>query len=121
MQLTVRIELGDTDYAIVLSEMRHRTTKLVRQALQKCLKPRGKPILLSEIKTGAELLTEAEIDFEKLDSDQNAEIILLNQTTEWSFGEVNQETLDNIPTSKYEKLIAEVDKLYSQPPLASKS
>ena len=120
MQATVRIELGAGDYALILKELRHKTSRLVKECLRKYLKPRTKPVMLSEIQ-GDTKLDDVEIDMDKFNTEETAEIILLNQVIEWSFGAVNQESLDNIPTLKYENLAMEVDKLYSSVPLAVKS
>lgn len=115
---TVRIELGGNDYAIVYCEMKHKTSRLVRDYFRKFMKPRGKPVLLSEVKDNTKILNEYELDTDKLDMSETTEIILLNQVESWSFGEVDKKTLDNIAENQYEILSNEVDKLYCANPLA---
>jgi hypothetical protein len=107
---TIRIELGG-DYAIVLKEMRHKTTREVSKVLRR---------YMTEKKLSIADLQKA-IESRDIDPEETTEIILLNQVTEWSFGAVTQETLDNITTEKYQNLTAEVDKLYSVSPLPVKN
>jgi hypothetical protein len=104
---TVRIEL-EGDYALVLKELRHKTSREVGQILRRQMRDYNMDI---------PSLQKA-IEAKTIDSDETTECILLNQVHEWSFGTVNQEVLDNIPTIKYLKLATEVDKLYSAIPLA---
>ena len=112
---TVRIEL-DGDYAIVLKEMKHKTSKLVMEMLRSCMPPSPELVPLATI-TDPSKIADAMIDLNKVKAtgEQRAELILLNQAVEWSFGPVTQETLDNMSTAKYQKLAAEVDRLYTVP------
>jgi len=111
---TIRIEL-DGDYAIVLKEMRHKTTKAVDGVLAKFGKTRNE--LITEIqKLQSEINPDIPSDLAPI-LEANTEVIILSQVTEWSFGSVSQESLDNIPVSKYQKLSVEVDKLYQPSPL----
>ena len=96
----------DGDRAVVLKEMRHKTSRAISAVLTKHNKTRQE--LIEQIKNG---IPDASI------LDENNEVILLNQVVEWSFGPVTQDILDNISVDKYQKLVAEVDKLYSQVPL----
>jgi hypothetical protein len=113
---TVRIEL-EGDYAILKKEMVHKTTRAIDAVLAKHNVTRQ--VLVKRIQEAQE---KGEIPADLLPlTNENDEAILLNQVTEWSFGAVSQEVLDNIPRDKYVKLTAEVDKLYSAPPLAPKS
>ncbi len=91
---TVRIEL-EGDYAVVLKELKRGTAKQVRALARR----------------------DNVTDLTKLDTDDMVEIVLLNQIIEWSFGAVTKESLDNMSDSKYQKLTAKVDKLYSSVPL----
>jgi hypothetical protein len=115
----VRIEL-DGDYALLWPEMRHKTTAALQRNLRKYMKPRGKPILLSELTPETNLINDYEIDTASFDQHEQNDIKILNQVTEWSFGPVTQDVLDNLPTRQYDRLIAEVDKLYAEPPLPTK-
>ena len=111
---TVRIEL-DGDYAIVLKEMIHKTTKAVDAVLIKHGKTRNQLIeVLQKLQTDNN--PDIPPDIAPI-IEENTEAILLSQVVEWSFGKVNQETIDNIPTLKYMKLANEVDRLYTPVPL----
>ena len=115
---TVKIYL-DNDWSVMLKEIRHKTTKAVNAVIVKHNTTRDALIpQIQAIRDNPTTSLPAEI---QAIIDDNTEAILLNQTIEWSFGDVTQETLDNIPTSKYLRLTQEVDKLYSQAPLVTNS
>ena len=112
---TRRIELG-TDWAIVSSEMMHKTARAVDAVLRKHNK--SKTELIKQIQDFQEKKID-EIPSELSEVfDDNTEAILLNQVIEWSFGAVTNEVMDNIPATKYQMLTTEVDKLYGGNPLA---
>ena len=53
-------------------------------------------MLLSDIKEWQNPLAGMEIDMTRYDDDESVEIIILSQVSEWSFGEVNKESLGGI-------------------------
>ena len=110
---TVTIEL-DNDWAVMLKEIRHKTTKAVNAVIVKHNTTRD--ALIPQIQAIRDNPASLQPEIQSI-IDENTETILLNQTVEWSFGTITQETLDNIPTIKYLKLTQEVDKLYSPVPL----
>ena len=112
---TVRIQLGE-GYADVLKEMTHKTAKAVDAVLRKHNK--SKTELIKQIQEfQSKKIDEVPQEISVIFND-NTEAILLNQVKSWSFGEVNQETLDNLSATTYQLLATEVDKLYSVNPLA---
>ena len=115
MQPTVRVEL-DGDYALVLPEIIHRTSKLLQKKVIGVLGREGYQSLQDELRQAAND-EDRKVILRKVPIEGEDEIILLNQVVEWSFGDVSQEVLDNIPATKYDKLSAEVDRLYSSIPL----
>jgi len=115
-----RIELGDGDYVVVYNEMIHKTTRALNQLLRKSLGETGYQSLDEQLRNAVNEQDKRDI-LRKVPIEGEDEIILLNQVTEWSFGAVSQESLDNIPSVKYQRLTQEVDKLYSSIPLAVKS
>jgi hypothetical protein len=120
---TKRIELGDGDYAVAIKELLHRTSRQVQQYYRRFMKPMGKAVLLSDVQAGrAALLNDYEIDMASVDEDEVAEIFVLNQVTEWSFGAVTSETItsNNMPSSKYEALKKELNELYKPAPFLGK-
>ena len=83
------------------------------------MKPDGKPVLLSEMQAGtAKLLNDYQVDIEAMDDDAVAEIFILNQVTEWAFGNISHETIGNVPSSKIQMLVKELNELYKPSPLA---
>jgi hypothetical protein len=115
---TVRIELG-ADWARVWPYMRHKTMSLLQKDIRRYLKPRGKPVLLSEL-TPDTMVNDYEVDTANFDQHTQNDIKLLNQVVEWSFGPMTQATLDDMPAAKYDTLVAEVDKLYAAAPLTGR-
>jgi hypothetical protein len=130
---TVKVELGGGDYAVLLKEIRHKTTKFVREVVMKYQKPPEKPLTAAEVIATPELLKK-EIDFSKVDMSEIQELTILNQLTELSLDGViyiqpenakpfeptkliSQRVMNDMSTSKYDLLSAEVDKLYGGNPL----
>ena len=118
--LTTRIELGQGDYALAYRDLLRKTARQIQAVYRSHMEPCGKPLLLSEVQAGTSLINDFKVDIAKLDPDEIAEIFILNQVPEWSFGTVNKDTLDNIPAAKYELLKGELDRLYTPAPLAGK-
>jgi hypothetical protein len=117
---TVRIELGNGDYALVLKEMTHKTTKALQGLLRRTLGEDAFISLQGQLRTISDENKKKEI-LQKVTLEGDDEIILLNQIKEWSFGEVTAVVMDSISESKYTLLSVEVNKLYSSSPLPVKS
>ena len=119
-----RIELGDNDYAVVLSEMTHRTHKIIEKLWEDAAGGRDKWNEIRIQVASAKLEDRREI-LRKLPVFNDAEPTILNQVKElWLDGKsmpITQETLDNMSQRKLETLWTEVDKLYSTVPLPQKS
>jgi hypothetical protein len=123
---TVRIDLGDGDYALAFREVIRRTARLHEAELRKYMTmvetPESKAKMLLTDAEKMETIPKAEfiIDREAViahDDDIN-ELYILNQVTEWSFGPVDHDTLDTKVTKRqYKTLVTEMDRLYSQVPL----
>jgi hypothetical protein len=118
--VTERIELGDGDYVLAFKDLLRKTARQVQQAYRKYMKPRGKPVLLSEIGT-ADLLNDYEVDTASVDQYEITEIFILNQVTEWSYGAINHDTIENMPDVKYQLLQKELNRLYTPSPLVEKT
>ena len=85
---------------VLLAQMIHKTSRLVRAAFPD-YKPDGTiPVWMLE---------------------KTNEIIILNQMVEWSFGPVTQDTIDAMPSVKFDALVQEVDRIYGQAPLPVKA
>ncbi len=56
-----------------------------------------------------------EIDWERWDPGPVNEAMLLHSTVAWSFGAVNQDTLDGIPDAKSTRVKSRMDELYAVP------
>ena len=119
---TVKIDLGDGDYAIAIKSLLHRTARAVQEYYQPLMKLVGKPVLLSEVQEGkAKLLNDFEIDTLHVDNDALLDIYIKNQVTEWSFGERDIKSLADIADSKVKLLSQELNRLYQPSPLALES
>lgn len=120
MMNKVRIDLDGGDYALVFEEMIHRTQRLIKEANSRALgmeKFRELQKALNNAKNPEEAKQIIEQAFAGIDNDsETEEIILLNQITEWSFGTVDKQTLEELPVTKYDKLLAEVNRLYTPRP-----
>ena len=53
-----------------------------------------------------------ELSLDKIDFTAINDVIILGQVREWSFGPVNQETLDGLTEELYERLVNEANELY---------
>lgn len=98
---TVRIELGGGDYALADKDTLHKTTRALQRYFKPFLKADGQP------------------DLALVDDDDVAQIFILNQVIELSFGLVTRETLDNMPAVKYDLLVKELNRLYQPAPLVT--
>ncbi len=120
---TTRLELEDGNYADFFQELRHGTQKAVNTLTRPFLKyPGGKTPKLTlkdgDEKPKVEGATVVEVDMAKVDWDAVNDSIIVGQVKEWSFGPVNNETLDNLPATIRAKLKNECDRLYgAQGPL----
>jgi hypothetical protein len=108
---TVRIEL-EGDYAVVFKEMKHKTTRALQQLIRESI-PAEKFAEIqgeSDLEKRKTLLMKVQVDGDDI-------VTLMNQVESWSFGEVTPSVIDEMPERKYQLLVAEVNKLYSQTPL----
>jgi hypothetical protein len=95
------------------------------------MKPKGKPLLLSEITPETKLINDFEIDTTSFDQQEQNDITLLNQLVQLSLGgqgygmpplsPITQDLLDGMFTSKYDLLVKECDQLYKPVPLPLKT
>ena len=117
---TVKLELGDGDYAVVFKEMKHKTSKAIQDLLRRSVTPDKWLDLQSQLQKEADIEKRKAI-LRPIQVDGDDVITILNQTESWSFGAVTEDTIDNMTETKYQLLLSEVNKLYSQAPLAPKS
>jgi hypothetical protein len=114
---TVKLDLGDGDYAVLFSETKHKTTRALQKLVRDTLGLQKYTELQSQL-FNAKTNEEKRIILSQLPVDGDDIVTLLNQVESWSFGEVSQATIDNMPETKYQLLLTEVNKLYSFVPLA---
>lgn len=79
---TIRIDLGEGDYAVMFKDLLHKTMTAIREYHRKFQSPDGT------------------IDQSKIDDDYEFILICKNQVQEWSFGPMEIESLANIPERK---------------------
>ena len=108
---TVKVDLGGGAWAELLAQTMHLTTKRVRAAMRKYRAP-----MLVDTNTVQSALPD-KIDLATFDVDEINEIVILSQVKAWSFGDISQVVLDAMPTTQYDALVREVDRLYGGDPL----
>jgi len=114
----VRIDLGDEDYALLLSEKTHGTQKrcndISRPALiypeTKLTMGSDRDIIKNQIQSG-----EVYIDWAKVNTEALNDALILGQVVEWSFGEVTEKVLDGIPETKYQTLMLKINEVFGDP------
>lgn len=95
---TIRVDLGDGDYAVMLKDMLHRTITAIREYHKRFMLPDGT------------------VDQSKIDDDEEFIRICKIQVQEWSFGPIEVASLANVPERKL-KILREAI-LKSSAPLA---
>jgi hypothetical protein len=123
---TVKIEIGQpkgigpfkkADYAVFHLDLLHGTQKVVNGLTRRFLVPSGGESPKLSVQddnlevTGAKSF---DVDLAAVDWDAVNDAIIVGQVAEWSFGPVNQETLDGLPESVRNELVAQADKLYGE-------
>lgn len=104
-------------YAVFYVELRHGTQKAVNVLTRPFLKyPDGKSPVLT-IREGEEAPkvegpTTVEVDLGAIDNTAVNDLIIVGQVKEWSFGEVDQATLDGLSEKIRERLVNECNLLY---------
>jgi hypothetical protein len=107
----IRVEFGNNglvnQYVILRQELRHGTQRAVNELTRPFLVigESGKP----------------EVDMLKVNWDQVYDVVILNQVVEWTFGPIDQETLDNMSSKVREELKSKCDELYGDASPLAKS
>jgi hypothetical protein len=114
---TVKIDLGDGDYAVVFKEMKHKTSNALQNLLRQTIGEQGFAELRIQLQKEPDIEKRKAI-LSQIPVEGDDIVTILNQTESWSFGEVIQTVIDDMPESKYQILLSEVNRLYSQIPLA---
>lgn len=118
---TKKVELdeggGEGPYAVFYVELRHGTQKTVNNLTRPFLKyPDGKPPVLTvqEGDEGPKIEgpTKVEVDLGAIDHTAVNDAIIVGQVKEWSFGPVDQKTLDGLPEQIRGRLVKECNLLY---------
>ncbi len=102
-------------YAVFYVELRHGTQRAVNALTRPLLKFPDKPPTLT-VKGEGELKVEGgqsvDIDLAAVNWDEVNDAIIVGQVKEWSFGEVDQETLDGVTEQIRGRLVKECNLLY---------
>ena len=111
----IRVDLNDGDWAELYTEMRHGTVRTVEQIYRPYFsRPEYQEILkIDSLEEKQRKLLSMVIHTE--DMSRATDTMLLGQIKSWSFGEVTQAVLDDIPEQKHEILVKEANKLYAGP------
>lgn len=116
---TTTLDLGDGQSAVLYQEIKHGTQKVVSQMTRPFLEyadGQGPKLTIKdgEDQPKVEGAKTVKVDMAKIDWDAVNDAIIIGQVKEWTFGPVNQATLDQIPESVRAKLKAECDRLYGE-------
>lgn len=116
---TIRIDLGDGDYAILNPALVHGTQREIRKITQpythypepKVEMVDGKPKMINE--------AEIKIDWSKVDIAAIDDALVLGQVVSWYLEgkaqEVRQEILDMLPETKYQIIKTKIDEVFAAP------
>ena len=115
------IDLGDGHSTTMLKELKHGTERRIKEISRKFL--RGKDgnnpsFDLKESDDGKQQGTmtgSVEVDLQKFDATSATDLMILLQTVEWSFGEITQEVLDDLPERIHDKIDAAMKDMYVSP------
>lgn len=112
---TLKIEL-DSDWALMFTELRHGTSRKVQAVYEPYLNKKEVQEILSKLNNGnTEELTKLQDIIGAIPSINATDVMILNQVKEWSFGDISQEVLDDMPERKRSILSAKCDELYTYP------
>lgn len=144
MAESVRVELGDNDWADIHPKLLHGTARRIEDAIRKYVKVKPNIAKLAELSKGqaeqspktlggdggttvqfvekegevkTNILAEVEVDFDHINYTESTQIMILNQTKAWSFGAVTLEVLDTVDEAKFIELQKEMDSRYGKIPL----
>jgi len=118
---TTRIDLGGGDWAEAYGQVKRVTMRLHEQEIQKHFRPLDdEPLLLSDLTEKRKGWPEDfVVNAAAVDNGRIAELYMLHQVKAWSFGPVDQETIDGMTRDKFEELRKALDGLYEPNPLAA--
>jgi len=127
---TKKIDLGDGDFAVIFTEMKHGTKRRVEQITRKFLVMPAAQIQAKEVDgkiktdflvngkvTPEEEVQAVDIDWVHADFTEATDAMILGQVQDWSFGPVDQSVLDDMAEAKREALARACDAEYGAVPL----
>ena len=114
------IDLGDGHWTTMFKELKHGTERRVKEISRKFLKGKdgNNPSFDFKEEDGkpqATVTGSVEVDLEKFDATGATDLMILLQTVEWSFGEITQEVLDDLPERIHDKIDAAMKEMYVSP------
>lgn len=113
---TIRIDLQDGDWAMMYDELKHGTSRKVQAVYEPYLNNKEVQEILSKLNNGnTEDLVKLHDLIGSTPSIQATDVMILNQIASWSFGDINQEILDDMPERKRSILSVKCDELYTYP------
>lgn len=103
------------EWAVFFQELLHGTQRAVTTVTRQYLDVQGERKLTlggEEPALAVKGNVQLEVDLTKVDWDEVNDLILLGQIKEWSFGPVDQDTLDRIPEAIRGMLVDKSNELY---------
>ena len=119
------IDLGDGHWTTMLKELKHGTERRVKEFSRRFLKGKDGANPSFDFKESGDgkqqgtVTGSVEVDLQKLDTTGATDLIILLQTVEWSFGEITQEVLDDLPARIHDMIDAAMKEMYVSPLAAS--
>ena len=107
-----RIGFGDGSWWEFKTFLSHGASRRIQAALRQFLKAEGPLKLGMDGGDAGRILGDVGVDWERFDPSKANDVMLLACTTQWSFGPVTAETLDNIPEVYCERILARMNELY---------
>jgi hypothetical protein len=117
---TIKVDLGGGHWAELYEQVKRKTARLHEDEIRKHFRPlETDPLLMSELSSGQKPWpSDFVINPEAVDQSRIADIYALYQTARWSFGEVCQDVLDDMPRDQFKALKLAIDEAYEVDPLA---
>lgn len=115
---TKRFDLGDGDYIELYVEMKHGTSRRIQAIYSPYLRdPEVLKVISSKAPDEERISKITDIVGHSPDIGLANDALILGQTCQWTFGEINQDTLDEMPERKYELIRGAVNEMYGSVPL----
>ena len=109
---TERMVFGDGAWWEFNTILTHGASRRIQGALRRFLKPEGAIKLGIDGVEAGRIMGNVAVDWEQFDPGKANDVMLLACTSQWSFGPVTPDILDEIPEAFCEQVLARMNELY---------